>query len=191
MQGQINPWRLAIWILAAVYVALTAWWVQPRPEPVEETIPVTRAIPSTWVEQARTTSPDGLLDAVIAHADPAETRQTVGEEGRPSVQIPVEGDEALEDRLLSVRVVPKGEPLERERPYFWIQSSLFRERVAEKSVLTGYDAPELQATWEGNGALLVHGKVGKVEHKTPEAVVPSAGTPRRVALRYALDATNP
>lgn len=85
-----QAWRRAVWVLLALYIGLTVWWVQPRPAPAEDVYEASMSVPSDWIEQARVTSPDGKLDAVIVHANSTEALQRQGTEGRPSQPILIE-----------------------------------------------------------------------------------------------------
>ena len=110
-------WRRAVWVLLALYIGLTVWWVQPRPAPAEDVYEASMSVPSEWVEQARVTSPDGKLDAVIVHANSTEALQMRGTEGHPSQRNLVKNQQHQPyNRVLFCRLVPKGARNEKERP---------------------------------------------------------------------------
>lgn len=174
-----QSWRRAVWALLVVYVGLTIWWVQPRPEPVEDVFEPSMSVPSEWVEQARVTSPDGKLDAVIVHANSTEALQRLGTEGQPGQRTAIENQQHQPyNRVLCVRLVPKGARIERERPYP-LPTGLFLDWVSEKSVFVGYYAPNLKVSWRDDNTLLVQGDVPKVVHQASETE-----RPRRVVVQY-------
>ncbi len=172
-------WRWAVWALLALFVGLTVWWVQPRPAPVGAVYEASMSVPSEWVEQARVTSPDGKLDAMIVHANSTEALQSLGTEGHPGERTLIEDQQHQPDnRVLCVRLVPKGARIEKERPYPF-PTGLFLDWVQEKSVFVGYYAPNLKVSWKDDNTLLVSGDVPKVVHQARETE-----RPRRVVVEY-------
>lgn len=181
-----QAWRRAVWALLALYIGLTVWWVQPRPTPAEDVYQASMSVPSDWVEQARVTSPDGKLDAVIVHANSTEALQRQGTEGRPSQPILIENQQHQPyNRVLCVRLVPKGARVERERPYPF-PTDLFLDRVKEQSVFVGYYAPNLKVSWKDANILLLQGDVPKVVHQARETQ-----RSRQVVVEYDITAPKP
>lgn len=140
------------------------------------------AVPSEWVEQARVTSPDGKLDAVIVHADPTEALQTAPAEG-PSKLVPVEGKGETESRVLSVRVVPKGAKTERARP-FPFPTSQFMDRLAEQSAFVSSYTPEVKVSWADDSTLLIQSGPARVVHQAQEITLADGAASRRVSVTY-------
>ena len=178
-------WSRAVWALLALFIGLTVWWVQPRPAPVEEVLEASMSVPSEWVEQARVTSPDGKLDAVIVHANTTEALLRQATEGHPIQRTPIENQQHQPyNRVLCVRLVPKGARIERERPYPF-PTGLFLEWVKDKSVFVGFYAPNLTVSWKDDKTLLVQGDVPKVVHQARETE-----RPRRVLVEYDITVPN-
>lgn len=178
-------WRRAVWVLLVLYIGLTVWWVQPRRAPAEDVYEASMSVPSEWVEQARVTSPDGKLDAVIVHANSTEALQRPGTKGHPSERVLItEQQHHPDNRVLCVRLVPKGARIERERPYPF-PTGLFLDWVKEQSVFVGYYAPNLKVSWKDDNTLLVQGDVPKVVHQARETE-----RPRQVVVEYDITVPN-
>lgn len=169
-EGPTPHFRFAIWLTIALVSGLVLWLVHPAPEPEEFSPLFAEAHPSEWTEQARVTSPDGRLDAVVVVADDGEHR--LAESG------------ITEPRLfLSVRVVSAGERVARECAHVGFPG-LFATSVAEKSVFVSGPAPKLTAQWKNNDVLVVNHAPKDAMARVEKTDVTADGTTKAIKVRY-------
>ncbi len=181
--GPTPHFRATIWLIIALITGFTLWLAQVEPvEPIDYSPLFLKLSPSDWTEQSRVSSPDGRLDAVVVVADDGAHLRPKGEleEGLTGLQ----SEEAAEPRqILSLRIVPAGEKVGRERPYFEF-SQEFQVSVAAKSVFVSEPTPELTVQWKNNDVLMVNHAPQDAIARLDKTEVVTNGEAKPITIRY-------